>query len=337
MSVDVSAGGDVVGGTVVVPRRRRRLRRLPRALVWAAVTPFAAWAVARVAGLERGSLTTQLMTATPYAAAGSLVPVLLAAVTRNRAATVVALVTTAAFGIAVLPRAVGSTQTVSGTPLRVLTLNMLFGHAEPEAVMDLVRRLKPDVLSTQELTPGMVEELDGAGLKDVMPHRVLQEEWSAGGSGLYSRYPLTPLENLFRPIGHNMPAALITVPGAGNVEFVDVHPFPPLGSQVHDWTAALDSFPPASADRIRILAGDFNASLDHAAMRRFLSRGYADSADRAGQGLIPTWPANKRVPPLITIDHVVVDRRVNVNAVSVHTVPGTDHRAVFADLRLPPS
>lgn len=72
-------------------------------------------------------------------------------------------------------------------------------------------------------------------------------------------------------------------------------------------------------------------------MRRFLSRGYADSADRAGQGLIPTWPANKRIPPLITIDHVVVDRRVNVNAVSVHTVPGTDHRAVFADLRLPPS
>lgn len=123
--MDVSAGGDVVGGTVMVPRRRRRLPRLPRALVWAAVTPFAAWAVARVAGLERGSLTTQLMTATPYAAAGSLVPVFLAAVTRNRAATVVALVTTAAFGITVLPRAVGSTQTVSGTPLRVLTLNML--------------------------------------------------------------------------------------------------------------------------------------------------------------------------------------------------------------------
>nr|WP_260407864.1 endonuclease/exonuclease/phosphatase family protein [Planomonospora venezuelensis] len=212
---------------------------------------------------------------------------------------------------------------------------MLFGHAEPDAVMDLVRRLKPDVLSTQELTPGMVEKLDAAGLGQLLPHRVLQDEWSAGGSGLYSRHPMTPLENLFRPIGHNMPAAVITLPGAKPVEFVDVHPYPPLGSQVHDWTAAIGAFPPASPDTIRILAGDFNASLDHAVMRRFLDKGYADAADRAGQGLTPTWPAGKSIPPLITIDHVVVDERVAVNEVSVHTVPGTDHRAVFADLRLP--
>src|SRR5437868_12433834 len=62
-------GGNVaetlVGGTVVtVPRRRDRFAR---ALPWLAVTPFAAWAAARVAGLERGSIPTQLMTATPYA------------------------------------------------------------------------------------------------------------------------------------------------------------------------------------------------------------------------------------------------------------------------------
>lgn len=333
--MDVSTGRDVVGGAIVTPRRRGRLSGIPRSLVWAAITPFAAWAVARVAGLERGSLTTQLMTATPYAAVGSLVPVLLASVSRNRAATAVALITAAALGVSVVPRAVGSAEAARGAPLRVLSLNMLFGHAEPGAVIDLVRRLRPDVLSAQELTPGMVEELDAAGLKNLMPHRVLQDAWSASGSGLYSVHPLTPLENLFRPIGHNMPAAVITVPGAGKVEFVDVHPFPPLGSQVHDWTAALDSFPAASPDRLRVFAGDFNASLDHAAMRRFLGRGYADAADRAGQGLIPTWPANHRIPPIITIDHVVVDQRVNVSAVSVHTVPGTDHRAVFADLRLP--
>ncbi|MEV7011812.1 endonuclease/exonuclease/phosphatase family protein [Streptosporangium sp. NPDC051022] len=335
MSVDVSADRGMVGGAIrAAARRRRRFPRVPRALVWAAVTPFAAWAAARVTGLERGSLTTQLMTATPYAAAGSLVPLLLAAVTRSRAATAVALVTTAAFGLSVLPRTVGSAEP-TGTPLRVLTLNMLFGHADPEAVMDLVRRLKPDVLSAQELTPGMADELDAAGLKDVMPHRVLQTAWSASGSGLFSRYSLTPLENLFRPIGHNMPAAVLSVPGAGDIELVDVHPFPPLGSQVHEWTAALAAFPPASANRIRVFAGDFNASLDHAALRRFLDQGYADAAERVGQGLVPTWPANQRMPPLITIDHVVVDRRVNVNEVSVHTVPGTDHRAVFADLRLP--
>ncbi|MBB2913569.1 endonuclease/exonuclease/phosphatase (EEP) superfamily protein YafD [Streptosporangium becharense] len=318
----------------MTPKRRWRV---PKALAWAAVTPFAAWAVARVAGLERDSLTTQLMTATPYVAAGSLVPVLLSALSRNRAAGAVALITTAALGFSVLPRALGSADAATGTPLRVVTLNMLFGHADPEVVMDLVRRLKPDVLSAQELTPGMVEKLDAAGLKEVMPHRVLEAEWSAGGSGLYARYELTPLENLFEAIGHNMPAARLNLPGAKPVELVSVHPFPPLGRQVHDWTAALDALPSAAPDRIRILAGDFNASLDHVAMRRFLDRGYTDAADVVGQGLIPTWPANKGIPPIITIDHVVVDRRVGVSEVSVHTVKGTDHRAVFADLRLPAS
>jgi endonuclease/exonuclease/phosphatase (EEP) superfamily protein YafD len=331
--VDIMAGKGV-GGVIATPSRRRW--RIPKALAWAVVTPFAAWALARGAGLERGSLTTQLMTATPYAAAGSLVPVLIAALTRNRAAAAVALITTAALGFSVLPRAIGSEGTATGTPLRVLTLNTFFGSAEPEVVMDLVRRLKPDILSTQELTPGMVEELDAAGLKDLLPYRMLEPEWSAGGTGLYAKYPLTPLENLFEAIGHNMPAATMNLPGTKPIEIVAVHPFPPLGSQVYDWAAAIDAFPSASPDTIRILAGDFNASLDHAVMRRFLSRGYVDAADSAGQGLIPTWPADRRFPPLITIDHVAVDQRVSVNAVSVHTVPGTDHRAVFADLRLPP-
>jgi endonuclease/exonuclease/phosphatase family metal-dependent hydrolase len=86
---------------------------------------------------------------------------------------------------------------------------------------------------------------------------------------------------------------------------------------------------------VRILAGDFNASLDHAAMRRLLDRGYKDAAAQVGAGLIPTWPSNKRIPPIITIDHVLVDHRVGVKAVSVHDVPGTDHRAVFAELTVP--
>ncbi|ACZ90997.1 endonuclease/exonuclease/phosphatase family protein [Streptosporangium roseum] len=334
MSVDITADRDV-GGAIVTPPRRRR--RFPRALAWVVVTPFAAWAVARVAGLERGALVTQIMTGTPYVAAGSLLPVVLAALARNRAVTAVALVTAAALGSSVLPRALGSSEAAAGTPLRVLTLNMLFGGAEPEPVTALVRRLRPDVLSTQELTAEMVEKLDAAGLRELLPYRLLAPDHGASGSGLYARYPLDPLEGMFRPVGHNMPAATIVLPGVKPVEVVDVHPYPPLEEHVREWTEALEAFPPAVPDRIRILAGDFNASLDHAAMRRFLSRGYVDSADRAGQGLTPTWPANERIPPLITIDHVVVDQRVKVNEVSVHTVPGTDHRAVFADLRLPVS
>ncbi|GGO81995.1 endonuclease/exonuclease/phosphatase family protein [Nonomuraea cavernae] len=332
--MDVSAESPV-GGTIVTPVRGPRRKIGGAALTWLAVTPFAAWAVARVAGLERGSLPTQLMTATPYAAAGSLVPLLIAALGRRRAATVVALLTTTAFGLTVLPRTLGSAEATAGRPLKVLTINLLFGRADVETVVDLVRRFDPDVLSTQELTPGAVSELDAAGLKTLMPHRVLQDEWSASGSGIYSKHPVEPLDPMVPPIGHNMPAALVSLPGGKAIELVDVHPYPPVGRQFTDWNEALEALPPASGERVRVLAGDFNATIDHAPMRRLMSRGYKDAAGQVGAGLIPTWPANKRVPPIITIDHVLVDRRVGVKDVSVHTVPGTDHRAVFAELRVP--
>ncbi|GAA1691933.1 endonuclease/exonuclease/phosphatase family protein [Nonomuraea maheshkhaliensis] len=323
-----------VGGTIVTPVRKRR--KFPAtALTWVAVTPFAAWALVRVAGLERGSLPTQLMTATPYAAAGSLVPLLIAAVGRKRAAAAVALLATTALGFSVLPRALGTADAASGRPLRVMTINMLFGRADVASIMRLVREFAPDVLSTQELTPGAVADLDADGLKEIMPHRVLQAEWSAGGSGIYSRYPMEALWDLMPPVGHQMPAALISVPGGKPIEFVDAHPFPPLGPQVTGWNEAMAAFPSTSPDRIRIIAGDFNASLDHAALRGVLSRGYKDAADQVGAGLIPTWPAGKRVPPFITIDHVLVDQRVGVQEVSVRDVPGTDHRAVLARLSLP--
>ncbi|MGN9784884.1 endonuclease/exonuclease/phosphatase family protein [Nonomuraea sp. ZG12] len=333
--MEVSADSPV-GGTIVTPVRRKRSGRARATLTWLAVTPFAAWAVARLAGLERGSIPTQLMTATPYAAAGSLIPLLIAALGRRRAAAAIALLTTTALGFSVLPRAFGTAEATPGRPFKVLSINMLFGQADAQAIMKMVHEFDADVLNTQELTPSAVEQLDQAGLRDLMPHRVVQAEWSAGGSGLFSRHPLEPIAGVpARSASHNTPAARLSLPGARPIEFIDVHPFPPLGPQVHEWNQSLESFPSASADIVRILAGDFNASLDHAAMRRLLDRGYKDAAAQVGAGLIPTWPANKRIPPIITIDHVLVDHRVGVKAVSVHDVPGTDHRAVFAELTVP--
>jgi endonuclease/exonuclease/phosphatase family metal-dependent hydrolase len=37
----------------------------------------------------------------------------------------------------------------------------------------------------------------------------------------------------------------------------------------------------------------------------------------------------------VTIDHVVVDSRVSVTGYEVFDLPGSDHRAVFAQLTLP--
>ncbi|GII89349.1 endonuclease [Sphaerisporangium siamense] len=327
-----------VGGVIVTPSRTPwRRRRVPGALAWVAVTPFAAWAVWRLAGLERGSFPAQIMTATPYAAAGSLLPLLLALLSRRRAVTAVAVAASAALGLSVLPRAFGET-TPSGRPFTMLTANLFFGHGDAATVVDLVRRHRPDVLNTQELTPAAVADLDAAGLKELMPYRVLEDEWSAAGSGIFSSHPISRLDGLFQVIGHNMPAARLDLPGGPSLEIVDVHTLPPLGRQVAQWTDGLRALPsgPASGP-LRVLAGDFNASLDHAEMRKLVARGYRDAGDATGGGLTPTWPANKRLPPLITIDHVLADHRVGFRAYKVFDVPGTDHRAVLAELTLPVS
>jgi endonuclease/exonuclease/phosphatase (EEP) superfamily protein YafD len=67
-----------------------------------------------------------------------------------------------------------------------------------------------------------------------------------------------------------------------------------------------------------------------------LRRGHVDAAARLGRGLVPTWgPEPEGRPSLLTIDHVLVDPGCAVQAVSVHPLPGSDHRAVYAEFRLP--
>ncbi|WP_442521722.1 hypothetical protein, partial [Salmonella enterica] len=58
-----------------------------------------------------------------------------------------------------------------------------------------------------------------------------------------------------------------------------------------------------------------------------------DVADQSGAGLTPTYPAGRRVPPLLGIDHILTR---NSSASGVHTVriPGTDHLGLAATIHL---
>ncbi|MFG1701563.1 endonuclease/exonuclease/phosphatase family protein [Nonomuraea sp. M3C6] len=83
-----------------------------------------------------------------------------------------------------------------------------------------------------------------------------------------------------------------------------------------------------------MLAGDFNATLDHLPMRDLLAAGYRDAADVMGRGFLATWPQSSKMPG-VTIDHVLADSRMAVREFGVAGLKGTDHRPVFAELRLP--
>jgi endonuclease/exonuclease/phosphatase (EEP) superfamily protein YafD len=306
--------------------------------VWLLAAVCLGWAVLRLLGLERGYPLVPLVAFTPFVAAGAAAIVLVALVLRQRAAALLGAVATLALVAAVAPRALGGPTTpegAAGPRLRVLTANMQFGRGSAEALVALARRSGADVLSVQELTPELAARLDAAGLAGLMPARVLEAQPGGGGIGLYSRVPLDP-HAVIRRATNPSPVGSPQLAGAPPVDVVAVHPVPPVRTRVARWRADLRALPPATPHgRVRILAGDFNATLDHAELRRLLDTGYEDAAAQVGAGLRGTWPRGRRFPPPVTIDHVLADERCGIRAVSVHTIPGTDHRAVLAELTLP--
>ncbi|MFB4314735.1 endonuclease/exonuclease/phosphatase family protein [Actinomadura sp. 21ATH] len=333
MAVRAESGRDAEGAVAGRPRRGW----LSGVLV-AAVVPFAVWALLRASGWEPAFRWKQLVAFTPYVAAASVAVPLVALVLRRWYVATAALVPAVMLVATVAPRAFpDDAPAAKGPAVRVLAANLLQGSAPAAEVMDLVRRVRPDVLALQEITPEAAGALDGAGIGRSLPHRVVRAEPGVTGSAVYARYPLQ--EQPIIHIGFGQARARVAVPGAPPVEVVSVHPCAPTYPENEAcWEAGLRALPAAdTGGPVRILAGDFNATLDHAEMRRILSTGYRDAADATGQGLRATWPdgAGGRDLPGVALDRVVADRRVAVRGFGVHPLPMTDHRAVHAELVLP--
>jgi endonuclease/exonuclease/phosphatase family metal-dependent hydrolase len=221
----------------------------------------------------------------------------------------------------------------------VLTINLLQGGAAGPELVELVRRTDADVLFVQELNDEAVTRLKRFGLNDLLPNQMLQVEgYINRGSGIYARYPLA--EGLqVAATEASQPTARLELPGGRSVQLACAHPHPPAPPWHREaaarWRDELAALPPAGDPPV-ILAGDFNATLDHAQFRRLLGLGHVDAASQVGNGLVLTWgPEPTGSPALLTVDHVLVDPRCAVLATSVHRLPGSDHQALYAEVRLP--
>jgi endonuclease/exonuclease/phosphatase (EEP) superfamily protein YafD len=296
------------------------------------------WALVRTLGFELPYPFVAVLAFTPYAALSSPVPVVVGLLVRRWVLAGVAGVAMLAFAVALVPRAVAGPDPDAGGPrLVVMTSNVWLGHADAAAVLRIAREHRVDVLSLQELRPEQMAKLDRLGAKTAYPYRAVEPGEGASGTGVLSRLPLLAMDTTPDRTGHAEPEVLLEVPGAPPVRLKAVHPAPPVnGVAAPTWRAALAALPGSDGrGDVQILAGDFNATLDHPELRKLLGRGYTDAADATGKGWIWTWPALRRRALPITIDHVLVDERVEVENVEVVRVPRTDHRALVATLRLP--
>jgi endonuclease/exonuclease/phosphatase family metal-dependent hydrolase len=306
----------------------------------AAALPWVVWAGLRLTGTERGFPLVPALSFTPHAAAGALLPLAVAVRARSWPAVLLSAGAGAALAAVVLARGRRSpAPTTDGPRVRVATLSLRKGLVQPGPVLDLVRRHDVDVLAVQELTPRAESALRAAGIGALLPedHVIPARpgaETAASGA-VWTRLPV--VARMSAPGCFEQPTVRLSVAAGPDIEVTAVHSMPPAVSPaaVRGWTRDLAALPAPDPGVLRVLAGDFNATLDHAALRTVLRLGWTDAAQVTGRGLAWTWRALPLRFPRLTVDHVLVDPRIAVAAVELVGVAGSDHRAVVADLVLP--
>ncbi|WP_329400360.1 endonuclease/exonuclease/phosphatase family protein [Streptomyces melanogenes] len=219
--------------------------------------------------------------------------------------------------------------------LRVLTSNTEFGWATDDLVAAIGRE-KPDFVFVEECAFGCADALEQRVAKTDYPYRNVVREDGSAGSAILSKYPLTAAPAI--PSGMAMPGAVARVAGR-DVRLQLAHPEPPLPGREGAWRRELGrvrDFAAMAKGEAVIVAGDFNATQDHAAFRSVLKAGALhDSARLAGESRTYSWPADRTTPFRTQIDHVLVSGDdFTVRSVRFLSLRGTDHRALVVDLEL---
>ena len=217
--------------------------------------------------------------------------------------------------------------------LVVMTANLRLGQADAPSLVSAATSAHVEILALEEVTPEALTRLRAAGLFELLPYDAGQPAPSSGGTMIFGRQPMTDLQRVPLAFGS------WTARTEGLTVMV-VHPATPVTpTQWREDHLTLDA--QAGARHPDLLMGDFNATLDHAPMRRLSTLGLRSAAELANQGWQPTWPSNGlfRVlgvpfPPFAQIDHVFVGPRLAALSSRTVSIPGTDHRALVATVAL---
>ncbi len=201
--------------------------------------------LARLTGGHPPSPFPQLAALAPVAVVPATVAVIIAAATAGWLAVLVAVPAVILLIWQLPPRRRISRQAAAGpsresgsaltmVKLRLLNVNARGGAADPAALLRTVRRHNVDVLAVQELTPQMVSRLAAARLAQSLPFSHLDPRPGAQGTGLWARWPLTPLPPV-PGLVFAAPRARIDPPGGRPVTLTAVHPHAPMRGHADLW------------------------------------------------------------------------------------------------------
>jgi len=226
----------------------------------------------------------------------------------------------------------------SGPTLRVLSWNLYFGNTDAAAIERVVVEADADIVVLQEVSGANLPLLRRSPALAAYAHSFVSAVPSAFGSGIWSRLPLEGPEEIDVE-GLPMTRAVVRTP-AGPVRLVNVHalsPVAPGGPAM--WTRQLRRLGEEAArpGPPVLLAGDFNATWNHAPFRRLLEVGLDDAAAALGQPWSPTWRAGGRLPPVLRIDHVLYGPGLVATFHSTGPSAGSDHRSILVDVSLTPA
>jgi endonuclease/exonuclease/phosphatase (EEP) superfamily protein YafD len=220
--------------------------------------------------------------------------------------------------------------------LTIMVANVLGGGADAGDVAELIRQRKPDLVSLPEAQVDVrekirtrVQDLGYKGYTE-QPSKAVESATSVLVSPSLGAVQLEA-DHEATTFGH----LILTGGSLGPVRLIAYHGYPPLTDGVTTWKQDLQVLRHwCTEDSPTIVAGDFNATVDHADFRQALG-GYCRSvAPAVGAGLQGTWPADQPAVLRAQIDHVVVNRKLQPGRFTTYPIRGTDHRAVIVTVAL---
>ena len=129
-----------------------------------------------------------------------------------------------------LPRAAiaavsGASANTQDDYARLMTCNVFKGRADAQEIVDVVRSERVEVLALQETTDAFVDELNKAGIGDLLPYAQVASSDGVYGNGLWSASPLVdPADDDVDSSASFMPGATVAFnDGQTQIRFVSVH------------------------------------------------------------------------------------------------------------------